>query len=102
MDFTYFVAFFLSIFVGLIGSLIFTVKGAKAPFRWMGIALVTSVIFDLLILIDWSHADGAGGVVLLTSALFFVAYGLVGTVIGFLPAFVVIGLTKLMGRWPPR
>jgi hypothetical protein len=102
MDFTYVGALFLSAFAGLMISVAFLVKGAKRPLRWMRFSLLVALVLDLLLLVNWQGVGTARPDLLALDALLFAGFGVAGTIIGFLPAFTVIGLMRLFGRWPPR
>lgn len=85
MDFTYFVAGFVALIVGIAGSIIFVVKrGHSFPLLFASLVAVT-VVIDFMLLIDWCTADFITANFLVTDFAFFTVFALVGCSIGTIP-----------------
>ncbi|SRR5690606_3310619 len=95
MDFTYYVAFALSLVIGFVGALIFVMLKGSSYWRFALTTLLVAVFADFALLIDWSYADEMTDVLLLDAA-FFTAYGLVGCAIGAVPVLGARGIYRLV------
>ena len=98
MDFTYYVAFALSVVVGFASALAFILMRWRSYWRLVVIALLVSVAVDFALLLDWSHANDMTLGFLLTDAAVFAACGLVGCIIGSLPVVGLRGVYRLIRR----
>lgn len=85
MDFTYYVAFALSVVIGFASALIFIALKGRSYWRFTAASLLAAVFADFALLVDWSHAREMTAIFLLTDAAIFAVYGLVGCAIGALP-----------------
>ena len=95
MDFTYLVALVFSVVIGLVGALVFVAMRGGSYWRLASFVLLAAVAADFALLLDWSRANAFTGSLLLTDAAFFIAFGLVGGLIGALP---VLGLRATCRR----
>ena len=91
MDFTYLIALFLSVSIGLLRSLVAVMR--KEAFLWKPYFATAILVFalDLALLIDWGGVDTNNVGLLFLSAFFFGLYALIGCLLGSLPV--------LAGRW---
>lgn len=96
MDFTYFVAFALSVIIGFASALVFIAVRGRSYLRLAAFSLIAAVAADFALLIDWSRTDEMTATFLLTDAAFFAVYGLIGGVVGALP---VIGSRLIYRRF---
>jgi len=95
VDFTYFLAGFLSLLIGFLGAVVFVLTRGRSYLRLLGITVVISLIADFALLLDWSRTDDMTAELLLTDLAFFTVYAFVGCIIGSLP---VLGSRQLY-RW---
>lgn len=100
MDFTYFVAFALSVVIVFVSALIFIALKGRSYWRFSLTTLLVAVFAAFALLVDWRHANEMSAVFLLTDASFFTVYGLVGCAIGALPVIGARGIYRLV-RTPP-
>lgn len=102
MDFTYYVAFALSVLIGFVGALVFVMLKRRSYWRFALTILLVAVFADFSLLVDWSHANEMTAALLLTDAAYFTAYGLVGCAIGALPVVAAYGIYRLVRARPPK
>jgi hypothetical protein len=85
MDFTYLIAGFVAIIVGVGGSVIFIIKRDRSFRLLLAWLIAVTVVIDFMLLVDWSHADSMTANLLLTDFAFFTLYALIGCPIGAVP-----------------
>ena len=85
MDFTYYVAFVLSVVVGFVSALIFIALKGRSYWRLALSSLLIAVLADFALLVDWRHTNEMTLAFLLTDVAIFTVCGMVGCFIGALP-----------------
>ncbi|WP_423602674.1 hypothetical protein [Sphingomonas sp. MS122] len=98
MDFTYWIAFALSLLVGLVTAFALVAAG-KQPTRKHYRRIVASVVaIDCLLLINWSAITLEESWILAVDLVFFTIYGALGAAIGMFPAIVVGAIVRRLRR----
>ncbi len=91
MDFTWLIALFIAVLVGMLRSLVAVLR--KESFLWKNYFATVLMVFslDLVLLIDWSEVEARTIGLVLLSCLFFALYSLIGCLVGSFPV--------LAGHW---
>ena len=95
MDFTYFVAGFLSLLIGFGGAIIFVAMRGRSYRRLLVTAVAIAVGADFALLLDWSHMASMTAGLLLADLMFFTLYAFAGCSLG---AFPVLAGRRVV-RW---
>ena len=94
MDFTYFVAFFLSLAVGFVCAIIYVALGSHRWDRLLVCSAAISVVLDFALLIDWAQFNSQYLALLLFDLLIFAFYAVVGVVFGVSPVLAARSLFR--------
>ncbi|MDQ2861991.1 MAG: hypothetical protein M3T55_14995 [Pseudomonadota bacterium] len=88
MDFTYFVAGFIALVVGLVAGIVFVIIKGRSKRRLIATGSVVAVALDAALLINRTHIGEASAALILVDCLVFTIYSVVGCAIGTLPALL--------------
>lgn len=98
MDFTYWIAFALSLLAGFIAAFALVAAG-KQPTRKHYRRIVASMIaVDYLLLINWSAITLEESWILAVDLVFFTIYGAIGAAIGMFPAIIIGAIVRRLRR----
>lgn len=90
MDFTYFIAGFIGLVVGVLVSAAFVVAKARGPtWRLFAFAFLLTLVLDAILLINWSAVGRMPPAFIALDFGFISLYSLVGCLVGALPALAV-------------
>ncbi|MEO7384418.1 MAG: hypothetical protein ABIU18_05745 [Novosphingobium sp.] len=102
MDFTYFIAGFIALIIGLTAGAVFIAFKGKSKRRLFAAASAVAFALDWVLLINWAHIADAPAVILLFDLLFFAIYSIIGCVIGALPTLLIRYLWRNRPGQGPR
>jgi len=89
MDFTYFIAGFIAIVVGLVAAVVFVAFKGKSSQRLFAAASAVAFALDWVLLIKWAHIGDVPAAIFLSDFLFFAISSLIGCMIGAFPVLLI-------------
>lgn len=98
MDFTYLVAFALSVLVGFAIALALIIAGRTPNRKHYRIGVAGVIATDYLLLINWSAITLNEIWILAVDLAFFTIYGCMGIAIGMLPVIAAVTITRRLRR----